>query len=357
MRHKQRFPAEQCGFTLIELMVGMVIGMAVVLAMGQVMSVNEGYKRTTMFGNDSMVNGALALNMIERDGKNAGFGGIAMIQNLSGSGCEVRMKNSTGNSTLTLTAVEITDGAGGAPDSIRFISSNSSGVALPIKIEASNKDDIVFQADSVIGIEDQDLMIAVPPGCNNDNWASVFQVTSLDILNNKIKHDPSPASEWNHSGANNIFPENGYPEDSYIINMGKPATMNNHVYSIVNNGLQLQDAATTQIVFPQIIQLQAEYGVDTNDDQTVDNWSTAAPANWTQVKAVRLALVSRSAQWQKDVVTTDEEVETYNLTWWGRDIEGVDLNTGNNRDDDWKHYRYQVFETVIPLRNLIWQKE
>ena len=23
--------------------------------------------------------------------------------------------------------------------------------------------------------------------------------------------------------------------------------------------------------------------------------------------------------------------------------------------DDWRNYRYKVFETVIPLRNLLWQ--
>jgi type IV pilus assembly protein PilW len=22
---------------------------------------------------------------------------------------------------------------------------------------------------------------------------------------------------------------------------------------------------------------------------------------------------------------------------------------------DWKHYRYKVYETVVPLRNLLWQ--
>jgi type IV pilus assembly protein PilW len=32
----------------------------------------------------------------------------------------------------------------------------------------------------------------------------------------------------------------------------------------------------------------------------------------------------------------------------------VDLSTGNA---NWSRYRYRVFETIVPLRNVIWSKD
>jgi type IV pilus assembly protein PilW len=49
------------GFTLIELMVGLVIGLVAILAMMNVMINSEEQKRTTTGGMDAQVNGSLAL--------------------------------------------------------------------------------------------------------------------------------------------------------------------------------------------------------------------------------------------------------------------------------------------------------
>ena len=58
----------------------------------------------------------------------------------------------------------------------------------------------------------------------------------------------------------------------------------------------------------------------------------------------RLALVARSSLFEKDVVTTAAPV------WDGSDGAPIDLSA----NDDWGYYRYKVFQTVVPLRNLPW---
>ena len=95
----------------------------------------------------------------------------------------------------------------------------------------------------------------------------------------------------------------------------------------------------------------------------VDTWDNITPttnAGWRQVVAVRLAVVARSATYEKEVVTTA------NPTW---DVGSVIPVTGavtcpsgtgkclSLKVDgltDWQHYRYKVFDTVIPLRNMLW---
>jgi type IV pilus assembly protein PilW len=66
--------SHQRGVTLIELMVGMVIGMLAILVISQVLLVSEGQKRTTTGGADAQVNGALALYTLQRDIQTAGYG-------------------------------------------------------------------------------------------------------------------------------------------------------------------------------------------------------------------------------------------------------------------------------------------
>ena len=64
----------QLGFTLVELMVGIVIGLLTTLAVTQVMVQSEGYKRTTTSGADAQINGALALATLQRAIMPAGYG-------------------------------------------------------------------------------------------------------------------------------------------------------------------------------------------------------------------------------------------------------------------------------------------
>src|ERR1035437_1308770 len=67
------------GFSLVDVMVGMVIALLGIIIIFQVFSVSEGIKRTTTSGGDALQNGASALFALERSLKEAGYGIFSSI--------------------------------------------------------------------------------------------------------------------------------------------------------------------------------------------------------------------------------------------------------------------------------------
>lgn len=63
----------QRGFTLIEIMVAMVIGMAGIIIMMQMLALFEGQKRTTTGGNDALNSGAIAMYGLQQNLQQAGY--------------------------------------------------------------------------------------------------------------------------------------------------------------------------------------------------------------------------------------------------------------------------------------------
>ena len=64
----------QRGFSLVELMVAVVIGLIGTVVMFQVFAISEGQKRSTTSGNDAQQNGAIALFSLEKDLRNTAHG-------------------------------------------------------------------------------------------------------------------------------------------------------------------------------------------------------------------------------------------------------------------------------------------
>jgi type IV pilus assembly protein PilW len=82
-------------------------------------------------------------------------------------------------------------------------------------------------------------------------------------------------------------------------------------------------------------------------DGTVDVFDQATPTNlcgWVRTRATRLVLVARSAQLEKGDVTAAAPA------WAGSGTTAIDLSG----DASWQKYRYKLFETVVPLRNVAW---
>src|SRR5438128_2373496 len=110
------------GFSLVELLVGIVMSLIVSLIIMQAFSVAEGYKRTTTAGIDSQVNGLLALRTLESEIRMAGYG-LMNKANLCPSMSQYYQ--GTGKTTGVFMPVKITDGGTGS-DSIDIAYSGSS---------------------------------------------------------------------------------------------------------------------------------------------------------------------------------------------------------------------------------------
>lgn len=358
-------------------MIAMVIGLVTVLVVTQVMVLSSTQRQSATSGADATINSALALYTIERDGKNAGYGLSTVRETL---GCVVRAKRTSSAATsFPLLPVVIVDGAGGSPDSLQFRASNKNGITLPTRIAVDHaKDAFNFFVDSDLGAQAGDLMIAVTAQLDTSpapsKWCTLFAVTAPPAAGgtNVIWHQATNA--WNPSAS--IMPNTGYVIGDYLINLG---SFVDRTYSIdaASGSLQLTDVdwlnnvPTVESIYPNIIQLQAVYGMDTDANGVVDSWTATAPTTpilWQQIRAVRVALVARSQAREAGTVTLDGASASSTCAsatphpaaiCWRPDPAGdgvkIDVNVGN-ANPDWQHYRYKILETTIPLRNVVWQQ-
>ncbi len=126
-------------------------------------------------------------------------------------------------------------------------------------------------------------------------------------------------------------------------------------YYVQNGNLMMDQRLQGSMEMPvaaSIVQLQAQYGKDTDGDGAIDTWDEVTPnaANgWAQVIAIRLALVARSAQPERpDPATGACTTTTVAPTWTVGDLDVT-------ADPNWRCYRYRVFESTISLRNMVWR--
>lgn len=346
----------QSGFGLIEVLVALVLGLLTTVAVMQIYVGFEGVKRTTSGGADAQVNAAVALYTIERDLLNSGYGmGLPGAMN-----CKVNAYNEKmvpTNFSFSFVPVEIIDGgAGGESDSIRILYSSKDTFALPTSITKDHPPTAAnFFVSSVQGIEKGDLMIAWQAGKD----CTLFQVTNDPDTNNKQAIHNNGLSDWNPPGGSNILPQpDGYTKGSILFNMG---SLMDITYSVQNGKLSQSrfDTAANMIstmeLVDHVINIQAEFGKDTDGDDIVDTWDAVNPissAEWLEVKMVRIAVVAQSAKFEKaagGVFVTNQDIK------WPSSASSANQRTIKiSGITDWKNYRYRVFETVIPLRNLMW---
>ncbi|WP_119352970.1 PilW family protein [Azohydromonas sediminis] len=354
----------QRGVTLVELMVALALGLIVTLVVSQIMSFSEGQKRVTTGGADAQVNGALALYTLQREIQMAGYG-LTMDRDVLG--CPIKTKHATaGDATWTLAPVVITDGADGAPDTISLLTAERA-YSIPLSVSVDHpKTGDRFVVRSVVGVAKGDVLIAVPELFSASNHCTLFGVTDIAGANQLVHAAGSTGvAVWNQDGGASIFPDAGYPAGTLLVNAGQIV---NRVFEVGDQSLRQRTlntasgGADVQDLFPQIVNLQALYGKDTDGNGVVDTYDNVTPttnAGWRQVLAVRLAVVARSATYQKEEVTTAEprwDVGTAIPVAGASDCDGSKCITLkiDGLVADWKHYRYSVFEVVAPLRNMLW---
>ncbi len=372
-------PLRQCkprrarGFTLIELMVGMVIGLLTTIVIAQVLVSSEGRRRTTVSGSEAQVNGALALYTVQRDLQMAGYG---LTSAVDGIGCEIRAQRNGVDYTFTLAPVVITDGAAGAPDSMLVMGSAKLSYSVPSRVVTNHPRTAAnFFVNTTLGTVDGDLMLAVPGVIDANNWCSVFNVTGIGGAS-QIIHNAGSSGPWNQPGGQTIFPNAGYgavgayasdpTKGSYLINLGQFVTRQVQVSAgqvlQVANFSTATAATTTEDLFPDVVNLQAFYGKDTDGNGVVDTYDNLTPttgAGWRQVLSVRIAVVARSAQMEKENVTAAQPLWDVGTatTVAGSAACGTSrcVTITVNTLPDWQRYRYKVYDSVVPLRNMLWR--
>jgi type IV pilus assembly protein PilW len=362
----------QRGVTIIELMIGMLIGMLAMLVISQVLLTSEGQKRTTTGGADAQVNGALALYSLQREVEQAGYG-LSSAPGIIGCPINARFGGSTPTGfATTLAPVVITPqasrSAGSVGDSIRVLASSAQAVAVPQRVipPTFTPGDTAFNVRSTVGYSQGDLAL-VATDSTTPCW--VFQVNGAPGATTLPRID---SATWNAAGA----PSVSYADGAVMVNLG---TLVDNRYEINNLTLEVSsfnvatpNARVTRQLQPDIVQLRAFYGRDTStiagNDGVVDIYDQTTPATnaaWQKVLTLRVIAVARSSTYEKDMVTTANPRWSVGSTpavsgavtcpsGSGSCIE-LDVGAGVAGNVPAKHYRYKVFETVVPLRNMLWR--
>jgi type IV pilus assembly protein PilW len=355
----------QTGFTLMELMVGMTIGMIATIIIVQVMSVFEAQKRTTTGSADAQTNGGIALYSIAREVQMAGYPMFPGVD--TALSCTTITYGGTGITNIA--PAIITDGTSSAgvnaSDSItiRYGSTPTTGAAAgaapgvqtPITAMVGN----AATVGSNLGCQVGDVtMVNTGATCAVSTVTNVGAAPISVTLANTTGTNPLPA---------NLACLGAWNEVTYRVDQ----TTGNLVRDSRVNGVL---TSTPSVV--GVVNIQAQYGISaTASSNQVTQWVEPSGATWgaaalalpanaanrNRVKAIRIAVIARNAKVEQSAVTTAcSSTVAANPTglcaWDGSAFAApaVDLSPG---DANWAKYRYRVFETTIPLRNVIWSKD
>lgn len=361
----RRAPYPPAGFTLVEIMIGMVIGMLGIIVIMQVFAIFEGQKRTTTGGADAQTAGAIALYGLQREIQQGGYGTNAF--NIIG--CDVLLRSS-----ITLPAmapVTIFPASMATPlipagdansDTLLVVYGNTNGTPEGDGITAQVAADKTYTVKTPTGFAAGDLVIAAPstrpsPCSGITNQLIIDKVVSVDSTTNKVKVTTADARDMVNGTLYNLGQS---PKvQAYAVRNGN-LTVCDYIANNCSDSGKKDDSTIWIPIANNIVAMRAQYGRDTgvSMDAIVDIYDQTTPTTqcgWARLSAVKIALVSRSANYEKDVVTTNDLVADPKaaLAPVFKDSSGTNLIdlTGNA---NWKHYRYKLFQSVTPIRNIAW---
>jgi type IV pilus assembly protein PilW len=401
------------GMSLIEILVGLVIGLLGILVIFQVLSVTEDRKRTTVHGSDAQSAGAIGLYQLQRDVQLAGYGfsGAHTTQ----VGCLVQAWDTLpapGRSiNFRLYPLEVVQGAAGAPDTLRVLYGSSDQFVTSRAWTASGVEKAMSGGRGGFDFGDLVVLTGDPATAAAETPCVLVQVTSRPMAQpNNIGHaqayalNPGPPADVLSSNATPTPRFNkdatwpvwvpAAPTAGFALNLGKqPRRIEWRVTvpgeASPNRLISTETLfnGTAQEIADGIINLQAEYGVDRNNNQVIEDneWTETPPNNaltpsdvnnpcsdnpsrsWRCVRAIRVALLARSSHWDKSACTPNPQrtsgssgaIARVNFTM--TNVDGTAPTAGEAActedppsPNNWRRYRYSVYETVIPMRNMIW---
>ncbi|MCF8149843.1 MAG: PilW family protein [Burkholderiaceae bacterium] len=344
----------QNGFTLIEVLLGVALALLGIVAMFQVQDNWARQKRSISSGGDAHISGSVSAFRLERDIRNAGMGfgnsGFLGCNALSYDANRIGVKTFS----LPLIPVRIVQGAGGAPDEIHVLYGNSEALSSDYSVLSTDETFTMLLNRGGLGLGET-VVVATAAGCR---LAEITGNTNAD--GQTVDHNSTPYTRNSvviTPRYNSATPLGVVPATNGSVHvLGRAPVLN--VWAVrARTALTQFNALNAEIagdVGDGAVDLQAQYGLDTNGDTTIDTWQDADPAAWTQLRMIRFGLLVRGENYEKEAVTTA------NPAWLGgnftmTNLDGsADSGAGSLGVNNWRNYRYNVFEVAIPLRNMIW---
>lgn len=328
MRSRPAAARRQLGMTLIELLIGLTIGLVASVVIVQVFSQSEVHRRAASGGADAQQAGTLASWRLMRDLRMAGAG---LQHGATLWGCPLRAwRNGAAllprpsawpapfagfPSTLPIVPIAVADGGGANPDAILVMSARGGAGSAPLPVSVVGTGEL--NATTSVGYSAGDLLLVADSGNLVD--CQIGQVSAAYAAPAGVPAPrviPLTAANSGYTGPDG-FTNLAANRDYAAVNLGRAPSM--VMYGVANRTLVQMDVLQTDGVAVPTVQaenvenLQVLYGVDDGgggvaNDNVIDRWVSPAATGFTtadmlagamgalQVKAIRIGLVMRSAE-------------------------------------------------------------
>lgn len=354
-------PRYNAGFGLVEIMVGLVIGMLATIVMLQVFALSEERKRTTTSGGDASITGVMTFYQLQRDIAQAGYG--FSVANMFG--CNLTWALPSGSNIATpvaLAPVTINPPTAIVPagddytDTLLIIYGNGNG--QPQGNTVQSQDGTTYTVQSPASFSVGDKIIATTGSCATA--LGIDSITAVTTLNVTASSSTAGTTLYTLGQKPKIL--------AYAIRDGN-LTMCDYLVNDCGDGSKKGNSAVWIPIASNIVSLRALYARDTSatmdgipDADGIDQATPTTGCGWARTSAIQLALVARSPQFEKDIVTKTaaNAPEPANAPAWSGEATAPlvgsagALGPDSVADEPWKHYRYKVFQGVLPIRNVAW---
>jgi type IV pilus assembly protein PilW len=380
--NSRRFNFKARGFTLVELLVAVTIGMALTLAITLMMARFESGRRTLTNANDASQGGAYVTYSLDRLLRSAGSG---YAQGWNGAvGCRLAVarggstKLPRGGSfpapfdslptTVYLAPVMVYAGAGTGGSDIIVVTTGSSGMGeSPMPLLVNSASGSSLRVPATTGVRANDLVLVYDGG----NDCMVQQVTSpftggasqtVDFGGTYAAptiNGVQLANMYSGSGTNPAFMAllgntSGNQPQFQALGIGADATLVSH------DLLQLDGTDSVVAVADGVADLRVRYGVDNNADNIVDAWVDPGVAPWDaatlasgtgaraalrKIIALRIAVVTRNSAPDREAVSPATITLFPDLP--------VSAQATRNLSAAEQTYRWRVLDFTVPLRNVL----
>lgn len=368
-------PAQQ-GFSLIELMVSVAIGLIVTLAITGVLVASEQRKRTSTSVNDINQTGAYVSYVLDKAIRSAGSGfseksaavfGCALKASRSGTPilpAALPAPFTAFSATVRVAPVVIGKGQSlsGQDDVLMVMAGNGGFAESAVKVTPGLADGSSLNLPNTLTFQNKDLLLLAG--------------NSGDCLVTEVNGTPAAGAQQLALGG--TFFGNGvaaFDAGSLVIPIGNEASRppQFRLFGVgANNTLfshdLLQIASTAPLPLAEgVVQMHARYGVDSNGDGVLDTWADAvgdfSPGsllNGTEaarnrlrsIVAVRVGLVLRTSLPELRGNLPQGEVVAPETLVLFQDLAGALQQTFRPGADGAK-FRHRTAEITIPVRNAL----
>jgi len=358
----------QRGFGLVELMVAIVVGMLAILVIYQTFAVSEGYRRNTVGASDAQQGGLFS--MLAAGIELANAGNVVSLAAEELSTCRPFLTDPA--ATFQPIPVLITAGATqDDPDSFMVTYSTTRSIVIPVNLLKKSPSANKLFVQSPNGFAVGNRVIAVQKSTGKCAM-SVVADREPKLAPAEPPRDGGEVELTLSTNAAADFMSDADVDPARVLDMGPAENPQRMLFDVVDGTLRTTDLLTAGagpiVLADNVVNMKLQYGIDTTNppDDIVDDWVPAtgawehsallAPAALTaeqnlaklrQIKAVRIGLIVRSSQYDRDVTGTTPwtlfDCPTHDASCPGRLVGTLPAN-----------WRYRTYETVIPLRNQLW---